>query len=206
MSEDNPMDIEGESLKGKRPNLRSFLLPIIAIGAIFGTIQLLQAGAGQGREGAGSVTISNAPYKGAVKVGDPSPDFTVSTLEGKTVSLGDFRGKGVILNFWATWCPPCRAEMPEFQALYREKGGDDFVIMAVDVQEPPDPVKRFVEEFGLTFPILMDAEGDLSTLYKVVALPTTFFIDGKGTIRAINVGSLNRSAILKKLQLTLENS
>jgi peroxiredoxin len=117
-------------------------------------------------------------------VGEPAPDFRVALLDGETATLSDYRGKTVILNFWATWCTPCRVEMPEFQEAYEHRLPDgDFVVLAVDVAEGPTVVGEFVDAFGLTFPIGLDRTGEVSTHYGVRGLPATFFIDRDGIIR-----------------------
>ena len=106
-------------------------------------------------------------------------------LDGEPARLSDFRGKTVVLNFWASWCPPCRAEMPEFQALWERRGPsgpDDLVVLAVDFL-PEDSVAaaaNFAREFGLTFPVLFDADGSVARRYRVRGFPATFFIDRRG--------------------------
>ncbi len=136
--------------------------------------------------------------------GEPAPDFTVQTLDGKYVSLSDFRGKTVLLNFWATWCPPCRSEMPDMEKVYRERLDKDVVILAVDVQEAAVPVQAFVDRFGITFPILMDVSGDIAKLYGVQSLPTSYFIDKQGRITSFSLGALNESAISRRIDQALE--
>ena len=128
------------------------------------------------------------------EVGELAPDFVLNVLDEDPVKLSDFRGQIVVLNFWASWCPPCRAEMPEFQALWEERGAsgrNDLVILAVDFL-PEDTVGAaagFVEEFELTFPILFDtSDGDVAQRYGVRGLPATFFIDRDGVMRSRNLG------------------
>ena len=121
--------------------------------------------------------------------GEPAPDFTLLSAEGERVALSDFRGKTVVLNFWATWCPPCRAEMPELQAVWEERGeGEDLVVLAVDVGERADEVMAFVENFGLTFPVALDVDGSVADHYGLPGLPSTFFIDAEGVLRSQVLG------------------
>ena len=121
--------------------------------------------------------------------GELAPDFTLTSPGGEPVALSDFRGKTVVLNFWATWCPPCRAEMPELQQVWEERGeGRDLVVLAVDVEESADAVADFVENFGLTFPVALDADGSVADRYGLPGLPSTFFIDARGVLRSQVLG------------------
>ena len=113
----------------------------------------------------------------------------LETPNGELVALSDFRGKTVILNFWATWCPPCRAEMPDLQAVFEERApDDDFVVLAIDFEETAAAVSGFVEEFELTFPVAIDTTLEVAEAYGVRGLPATFFIDTQGIVRAVNLG------------------
>ena len=131
-----------------------------------------------------------------LEVDQPAPDFFLRTLNGRSVRLSDYRGKTVVLNFWASWCPPCRREMPDFQTLWEERGPsgpDDLVILAVNLL-PEDTIaaaEGFVEEFGLTFPVLLDtSRGEVARRYGVRALPATFFVDREGIVRTTALGSV----------------
>ncbi|MCB0116628.1 MAG: TlpA family protein disulfide reductase [Caldilineaceae bacterium] len=127
-------------------------------------------------------------------VNHPAPDLTLPTLEGGTFHLADEMGKPVVLNFWATWCAPCRAEMPMLQSTW-ERYGDNVTIVGVDLDEDPAVVQAFVDELELTFPILLDDGAVIAERFNVSGLPTTLFIDGEGIIRQIYPGQLH-SAIL----------
>jgi len=121
--------------------------------------------------------------------GIPAPDFSVRTLEGKQIKLSEFKGKVVLLNFWATWCPPCRAEMPSIETLYqRYKPKASFQILAVSVQEEPSVVKTFLAQNPYSFPIALDPTGEAAQLYGIRGIPTTFIIDQKGTLQGALVG------------------
>jgi peroxiredoxin len=135
-----------------------------------------------------------APQKGFL-----APDFALSTLEGDDVTLSDLRGKAMLLNFWATWCPPCRAEMPAMQRVYSDYDPDEFVILAVNntQQDSMDAVDAFVLEQELSFPVLLDITGDVSGLYQVTSMPTSFFVDAEGIIREVVIGGPMSEALLR---------
>ncbi|MFQ5835875.1 MAG: TlpA family protein disulfide reductase [bacterium] len=111
-----------------------------------------------------------------------APDFTLENLEGSQVSLKNFQGKVIFLNFWATWCGSCRYEMPTMEKLWQRFKEEDFVILAVDLREGKKKVSSFMKEFGLTFPVLLDSRGEVANTYGVRAIPTTYLLDPEGRI------------------------
>jgi peroxiredoxin len=123
-----------------------------------------------------------------IAIGVKAPDFQLNTLDGKQVTLSQLQGKKVILNFWATWCPPCKAEMPEMQRYFEELN-QDVVILAVNI-DPQLDVQKFVDEMGITFPIPLDEGDEVNTAYQVISIPTTYFIDTKGIIRDKHIGAM----------------
>ena len=108
------------------------------------------------------------------------PDFTLPTLDGGSITLSDLKGKVVLINFWATWCPPCRDEMPSMEKLYRRFKYEEFTLLSVDVMESPETVKKFARKYDLSFPILLDKKGEVSAKYAATAIPTTYIINKKG--------------------------
>lgn len=136
----------------------------------------------------------------AAHVNFRAPDFALKTWDGKSVALSNYRGKVVLINFWATWCPPCRSEMPEIQSA-AQANPDKLVVLAIDYMETPDLVKPFVEELGLQFPILLDSDGAVARQYNVQGLPTSFFIDPTGIVRVTNVGGVNRAYIEAQIEV-----
>ena len=117
-------------------------------------------------------------------------DFTLPDLNGNMTSLKDYRGKVVMLNFWATWCPPCRREMPSMENLYKIIDKNKIDIAAVNIQEKKKTVSDFVSKNNYTFPVLVDEEGKAASIYQIRSIPTTFIIDKKGYIRAMITGSI----------------
>ncbi len=119
-----------------------------------------------------------------------APPLGLPALSGEKYALDAFKGQVVLLNFWATWCPPCRAEMPAIDAVYRAKKDVGFVVLAVDMQEDPERVKAFGEQFNLSFPLLLDDDGEVSIRYQIRALPTSYFVDRRGIIREVVIGGV----------------
>lgn len=124
-------------------------------------------------------------------IGYPAPDFTLTTLDGQAITLSELRGTPVVINFWATWCDPCRREMPALQATAEQFAGQ-VLILGIDQGEGEQVVAPFVEQYGITFPILLDQDFAVGNLYNIRGMPTTFFIDGDGAIRHLWVGEMNR--------------
>ncbi|MBX3001756.1 MAG: TlpA family protein disulfide reductase [Caldilineaceae bacterium] len=158
---------------------------LAALTLIFGLIWMNQ-------DSAAPAVSDSAEMNGATiaaRVGSIAPDFSLVTLTGEQVHLSDFQGKPVILNFWATWCPPCREEMPALEAIWQQYGAGDVVVLGVDQGESVAVVERFIHErVGTTFPILMDSNHAVGNSYFVRSLPTTFFIDRNGFIQEIHIG------------------
>ena len=121
-------------------------------------------------------------------VGKPAPDFDTVDMEGNVWSLSDLKGKVVFVNFWATWCPPCREEMPSMQKLYLKMPKDKFEIVALYNKDDIATVKAFTEKLGVTFPILSDQHNIIGKKYGVTGLPETFIVDKQGVLREKFIG------------------
>ncbi|WP_169733280.1 peroxiredoxin family protein [Cohnella panacarvi] len=122
-----------------------------------------------------------------------APDFTLRDLQGNAVSLSEYRGRKVIVNFWASWCPPCKAEMPHMQRFYKKYGSDDIVLLSVNLtslEKSGAAAKKFVDKSGISFPIALDEDGAVLDLYKVRAYPTTYVLDERGVSQDIIVGPM----------------
>jgi thiol-disulfide isomerase/thioredoxin len=128
-----------------------------------------------------------------LKLGQTPPDFTLLLPDGRHASLSDFKGRPVLINFWATWCPPCRAEMPELLQAARDY--PDLVLLAVNVNESADAVSQFAEQFRMDVPVVIDQEGAISNRYNVSGLPTSVFVHPDGTIVDVRPGAINRAVI-----------
>lgn len=138
-----------------------------------------------------------------IEEGDTAPDFTLKNLQGEHLKLSDFRGKNVLLNFWASWCGPCEVEMPEMQRYYEDHKDEDFTILAVNVTESEasiSNVSSFVNDYGLTFPVVLDVESDAANTYEASRLPTSYFIDKQGVIRHQVIGPVNTDMIGKYIE------
>jgi thiol-disulfide isomerase/thioredoxin len=130
---------------------------------------------------------------------DLAPDFSLNDLNGQRVTLSQFRGKPVMLNFWASWCGPCRIEIPEIQALHQAHGSGDVVILGVDFGEQAATVRTFAQENKLTYRILTDENSTISRLYRVNGIPTTVFLNKQGQIVVTHVGPISQSVAEQSL-------
>lgn len=137
-----------------------------------------------------STGIAVSDDQTGIAIGDRAPDFKVQTMDGKEVNLSDYKGKKVFLNFWATWCPPCKAEMPHMQAFYEEQP-EDVEILAVNLEESTEKAADFAKQYELTFPILMDADGTVAETYEVYTIPTTYVLNEDGTVHQKIVGPMD---------------
>jgi thiol-disulfide isomerase/thioredoxin len=133
---------------------------------------------------------------GPPQVGKPAPDFELDTLDGQTVVLSQLRGRLVLVNFWATWCGPCRHEMPFLQYIH-EKGG--VMLLTVNVGESSSEVSQFMQSQGFSFTVLLDGEAAVAQKYNVMGIPTTLFIDKEGVIQNIKVGAFQNQAEIETI-------
>lgn len=149
--------------------------------------------------------VTATPTLAQPHTGFAAPNFALPSTVGERFTLADLKGKVVLVNFWATWCPPCRAEMPAIEAAYRANKDAGFVVLAVDQMESADVVNAFRTKYNLSFPLLLDADGGINRQYLVSALPTSFFVDRKGDIREMMIGgSMSREFIEGKIKSLLE--
>lgn len=137
-----------------------------------------------------STGLNVAPVQGSV-----APDFTLMNLDGGELQLSDFRGHPVLINLWATWCGPCRLEMPAIQDRFESYEEDGFVVLAVDFDEPVSAVEDFRDELGLTFQILLDPGANVQKLYRNRNYPTSFFVDEAGVIQVHHIGVMTEDQL-----------
>jgi cytochrome c biogenesis protein CcmG/thiol:disulfide interchange protein DsbE len=163
--------------------------------------------------GAGWTWLSRVPASVAAagqipapREGFPAPDFTLNTVGGQAATLSAYRGKVVIVNLWASWCGPCRAEMPAIQKVYAANRDRGLEVLAVNstFQDGVSDAQAFAQNLGLTFPILLDLDGAVSRRYLLRALPSTFFIDRKGVIRTVIFGGpMSAATVQTKIEALL---
>lgn len=132
-----------------------------------------------------------------VEVNYAAPELTLNTLDGETESLADYLGQVVLVNNWATWCPPCKAEMPTLVAYHNEHTADGFSIIAVDAGEPADVVAQFAKDFGMKFPVWLDPDSAALRAFGNGSLPNSYVIDRTGTVRLAWTGEINRAMLEK---------
>ena len=147
-----------------------------------------------------------SPDKQTPQEGSSAPQFVLADLRGKMVSLGDFRGEVVLLNFWASWCGPCKREIPSLERLYQKRRDKGFVILAVNAERTSaSNVASFTEKYGMSFPVLLNPQADVANNYWIRAIPTSFLLDKKGVIRWKIVGGRewDDSDVLNRLDQVL---
>ena len=138
--------------------------------------------------------LEPAPVKG-----HPAPEIALVSTTGESLKLSDFRGKPVIINFWATWCAPCRVETPELQDLHRERGNEVIIFSVNATAQDQGNIDGFIEEFGMTFPVVLDPDAVAFKDYNVLGLPTTVFVGADGVIREVFTGPVNRAYMESKI-------
>ncbi len=149
------------------------------------------------------VEITASASGPAPKIGNPAPDFELQSLDGSVIKLSDLRGQGVWISFWASWCPPCRAENPDIESIYLKYRDDGLAIVAVNLGENPTTVSGYVERTGLTFPVGLDWTTGVAATYRIVGIPSHYFVDPDGVLRYRRIGALSREQMEEKVQSIL---
>ena len=203
------------SRRAKSGVIRSVVLPLLILVAIIGGLWYWdnRGGGGMSRSGGafGIVELAEAKnptgQKPVAEVGRAGPDFLLETPQGGTPRLSDLQGQPVLINFWATWCPPCREEMPELVAAYERHQEHDLVIVGVDLQEPDSLVLEFADEFGIVFPLVIDRTGKVADAWRlggpIRGIPTSYFLDETGVIRGFFYGPMTEDDLEDRLEKIL---
>ncbi|MFC7061980.1 redoxin domain-containing protein [Halobacillus seohaensis] len=142
---------------------------------------------------------TDSPETGLEK-GQQAPDFSLERLDGEKVKLSDYRGEKVMINFWATWCPPCRAEMPDMEKFHQNEDVEILAINLTSTESSLGDVEEFVEEFNLSFSILKDEGSEVATKYEINPVPTSVFIDEEGRVQSVMMGAMNYDMMLQRLE------
>jgi thiol-disulfide isomerase/thioredoxin len=178
--------------------VQDVLVPVLAIAAVIGAIVLVQLFRGRDSTPPAAPAFASDSYSpidlgpsggGKPKLGEPAPGFRLLDPDGRVVALEDFRGRPVLINFWATWCVPCRKEAPDLVALQAE-WGESAQLIGVNYFESAAPVQEFAVNFALNYPLPLDTDGRVTGSYKLTGLPETFFLDDQGVIRDHRIGQL----------------
>ncbi len=138
------------------------------------------------------------------RINRPAPDLSLESLDGNPVSLDELQGEVVLVNNWATWCPPCRAEMPELNAYYQDHKGEGFLVVAIEAGSPRSDVEAFVEGEGIAFPVLLDPGSKALKSFQNAALPSSYVIDRQGILRLTWTGAINRATLERFVNPLLE--
>jgi peroxiredoxin len=186
---------------------RSQLLAMILIGSglmVLGVVAMVMLPKTGGGFGNPSNSDPGAAIAVPVAVNFPAPEISLTDLDGQPVSLADYAGQVVLVNNWATWCPPCKAEMPTLQAFFDDHREAGFALVAIDAAEPAERVQEFVENYGLTFAVWLDPQEKAMQAFRNDYLPSSYVLDKKGVVRLTWTGAISRETLEKYVTPLLE--
>lgn len=208
----NDMNEANGDVSDARPRwigaIQSLILPLGLLAVILGGLWYWDSrGDGGANDPYGVVELPEARNptgrSPAPEIGRAGPDFVLERPGGGTLRLSDLQGQPIILNFWATWCPPCRAEMPELVAAYTQYRDQGLEIVGVNLQETNDKVLSFAEEFGIEFSLVIDRDGELTDIWRlggpIDGIPTSYFLDETGVIRSLFYGPMTEDILEERL-------
>lgn len=221
MSARDPNEIPLDEVSGveERPQnrrewrgaLRSLALPLLTVAAIVGVLLYIERArdsSGGGADGGYGIVALPASADGAERTvgtdeGDAAPDFLLQTLDGGTLRLSDLRGSPVLVNFWASWCTPCRQEMPEIVRAYNARRDEGLVVVGVNLQENTGQVRSFAEDFGMEFPVVIDRTGQVAEGWRIggpiEGIPSSYFLDASGVVRKRVFGPMTEETLADAL-------
>ena len=199
-----------------RRAVRRFVVPVVAIALIALAIWYLDSGRNlpliddnseesltfdEDLETSDGRTLTLGANNGPqAEMGKEAPGFTLLDLEGRAVNLSDFAGKTVLINFWASWCVPCRTEMPDLENAYRDRNASEgLVVLGINLQEARPAAKDFAEKYDLTFPVLLDSSGSVAKAYRLSGLPESWVVDPEGTLIQRKIGAFTKSELILML-------
>jgi peroxiredoxin len=195
--------------------LRSLVLPLLIVSTIVGGLWYFERSRGAGGVDSGGYGVVALPdalnttgRSPSSDVGRAAPDFLLPTAEGGELRLSDLRGSPVLVNFWASWCTPCRKEMPEIVRAYDAHKAGGLVVVAIDLQENDGQVREFAAAYGMEFPVVIDRTGQVAQAWRiggpVEGIPSSYFIDADGVVRARYYGPMNAETIERELEKILD--
>ena len=222
MSDPNQIPLDPDSGVEERPQnrrewsgaLRSIVLPLLLVATIVGVLLYVERTRGSGSQdsgGYGTVALPTALNPDgdnvSTEVGDLAPDFLLQTPDGGELRLSDLRGTAVLVNFWASWCTPCREEMPRIVRAHDANADYGFTVVAVDLQENDAIVQDFADDFGMDFPIVIDRTGEVGETWRiggpVEGIPSSYFIDADGIVQARVFGPMSEETLAQNIDLIL---
>jgi DsbE subfamily thiol:disulfide oxidoreductase len=201
-----PASLEGsvqatssETPAGLPPTIRRLRAVRALLWALVGVMTVVWLFFGGGLESVTSMVRPAPKPVSTADIGQPAPALRLPLVGGGELDLETYRGRPVLLNFWATWCEPCRAEMPVFERAQQQYRDQGLVVLGVDMQERDDEIQAFLGQLGVTFPSLADRTGEVTRQWRATGLPTTFLIDRNGIIRDVRVGPFTDEMLQDRL-------
>lgn len=182
--------------KSRVRNLAVMAITAVIIAAVAFIVNQPKASAG----GVTNVTLSGATTGQAPTVGQPAPDFQATTVDGRTIRLSDFKGQPVWLTFGASWCQPCRAENPDISAVYEKSKASGLEVLAVFMSEDASAVRDYADRVGLTYDKVADPDTTIASQYRILGIPSHFFIDSAGVLQAMRIGSLDQAGMEQAIE------